>query len=203
MRPSGTTRGVRAASVAVDDAVGGDDAGEVQLGDDLDDARAADAGDAGARRRRSAKPGSSDQASTPMTRKRGSSVSRSMRTRSMAPGAARWPPLIWAPSKAGPGRARGGEQAVAGRRARSRRSCRRRRRASSRSARCGCLGEDHAGRVGADVAGDARQDVDAGAGMGAQLELRRGRARPRRSVASANGARAERRRVDAEQRGGA
>ena len=49
-----------------------------------------------------AKAGSSDQASTPMTRKRGSSVSRSMRTRSMAPGAARWPPEIWAPSKAGP-----------------------------------------------------------------------------------------------------
>ena len=37
-----------------------------------------------------------------MTRKRGSSVSRSIRTRSIAPGAARWPPLIWAPSKAGP-----------------------------------------------------------------------------------------------------
>ena len=35
---------------AVDDAVGGDDAGEVQLGDDLDDPRAADAGDAGAGR---------------------------------------------------------------------------------------------------------------------------------------------------------
>ena len=49
-----------------------------------------------------AKSGSSDQASTPMTRKRGSSVSRSIRTRSIAPGAARWPPLIWAPSKAGP-----------------------------------------------------------------------------------------------------
>ena len=32
---------------AVDDAVGRDHAGEVELGDDLDDARAADAGDAG------------------------------------------------------------------------------------------------------------------------------------------------------------
>ena len=49
-------------------------AGEEQLGDDLDDARAADAGDAGARRAASAKPGSSDHGSTPMTRKRGSSV---------------------------------------------------------------------------------------------------------------------------------
>ena len=49
-------------------------AGEEQLGDDLDDARAADAGDAGRRATAVAKPASSDQASTPMTRKRGSSV---------------------------------------------------------------------------------------------------------------------------------
>ena len=47
-------------------------------------------------------PGSSDQASTPMIRNRGSSVSRSIRTRSIAPGAARCPALIWAPSNAGP-----------------------------------------------------------------------------------------------------
>ena len=45
---------------------------------------------------------SSDQALDPMTLKRGSRVSGSMRTRSMAPGAARWPLLICAPSKAGP-----------------------------------------------------------------------------------------------------
>ena len=50
----------------------------------------------------SANPGSSDHISAPMIRKRGSRVAGSMRTRSMAPGAARWPPLIWAPSKAGP-----------------------------------------------------------------------------------------------------
>ena len=50
----------------------------------------------------SANPGSSDQSGQPMTRKRGSRVCGSMRTRSMAPGAARCPPLIWAPSKAGP-----------------------------------------------------------------------------------------------------
>ena len=50
----------------------------------------------------SPKPGSLDQSSQPITLKRGSRVWRSMRTRSMAPGAARWPPLIWAPSKAGP-----------------------------------------------------------------------------------------------------
>ena len=88
----------------IDDAVLGDDAGEVQLGDDLDDARATDAGDArdSAAATASAKSGASDHGSTPMTRNRGSRVVRSMRTRSMAPGAARWPPLIWAPSKAGP-----------------------------------------------------------------------------------------------------
>ena len=49
-----------------------------------------------------ANPGSSDHSSEPMIRKRGSSVSRSIRTRSMAPGAARCPDEIWAPSKAGP-----------------------------------------------------------------------------------------------------
>ena len=50
----------------------------------------------------SAKPGSSDHSSQPITLKRGSSVSRSIRTRSIAPGAARWPLPICAPSKAGP-----------------------------------------------------------------------------------------------------
>ena len=50
----------------------------------------------------SAKPGSSDQKSQPITLKRGSSVARSMRMRSIAPGAARWPQEICAPSKAGP-----------------------------------------------------------------------------------------------------
>jgi hypothetical protein len=48
------------------------------------------------------KPGSSDHRSEPMTRKRGSSVMGSMRMRSIAPGAARWPQEICAPSKAGP-----------------------------------------------------------------------------------------------------
>ena len=50
----------------------------------------------------SANPGSSDHSSEPMTLNRGSSVARSIRTRSIAPGAARCPPLIWAPSNAGP-----------------------------------------------------------------------------------------------------
>ncbi len=49
-----------------------------------------------------AKPGSSDHRSQPMTRKRGSFVAGSISTRSMAPGAARWPEEICAPSKAGP-----------------------------------------------------------------------------------------------------
>ena len=50
----------------------------------------------------SAKPASSDHRSQPMTLNRGSAVAGSMRTRSMAPGAARRPQLNWAPSKAGP-----------------------------------------------------------------------------------------------------
>ena len=47
-------------------------------------------------------PGSSDHRSEPITLKRGSRVLTSMRTRSIAPGAARCPQLICAPSKAGP-----------------------------------------------------------------------------------------------------
>ena len=50
----------------------------------------------------SAKPSSSDQSSQPITLTLASSVSGSMRTRSIAPGAARWPAVICAPSKAGP-----------------------------------------------------------------------------------------------------
>ena len=50
----------------------------------------------------SSNPSSSDHCSTPMTRNRGSNVSLSIRIRSIAPGAARWPEEICAPSKAGP-----------------------------------------------------------------------------------------------------
>ena len=60
------------------------------------------------------------------------------------------------------------------------------------------LGEDDPGRVGADVAGDAGQHVDASARMGAQAE--RGRRRPHRPVGGQRERRAaEWRRVDAEQ----
>ncbi len=48
------------------------------------------------------KPGSFDHNSEPMTWKRGSRVLRSIRTRSIAPGAALCPEEICAPSKAGP-----------------------------------------------------------------------------------------------------
>ena len=62
----------------------------------------------------------------------------------------------------------------------------------------GRLGEDHAGGVGADVAGDARQDVDAGTRMGARDPAPRpGRRRPGRSRAR-TARDAERDRVDAE-----
>ena len=136
-----------------------------------------------------------------MTRNRGSSVSRSMRTRSMAPGAARWPALIWAPSKAGPVGERGGQQPVAvaehdlGVRAD----------VDDEGHRVGLvrlLGEDDAGRVRPDVAGDARQHVDPGAGMGAHAELGGGQL-DRGVGGQRERRRAERRRVDAEQRGDA
>ena len=55
-----------------------------------------------ARSSSSENPGSSDHMSQPMTLNRGAQVSRSIRTRSTAPAVARWPQLIWAPSKAGP-----------------------------------------------------------------------------------------------------
>ena len=125
--------------------------------------------------------------STPMTRNRGSSVARSIRTRSIAPGAARWPPLIWAPSKAGPV----GLEAASrrrGRRGRSRRSCRRRRRASSARPGAAASARITPGGVRADVAGDARQDVDAGARMRAAGPAPRPVVVTARSVASANGA---------------
>ena len=115
----------------------------------------------------------------------------------MAPGAARWPALIWAPSKAGPvGTARGKEPVTVpeddlGIRA------------DVDDERHGLglvrlLGEDDSRGVGADVAGDAWQHVDPGAWVGTDAELRRGevdrgvgRQRERR--------RAERRRVDAQE----
>ena len=111
----------------------------------------------------SANPSSSDQRSQPMTLTLTSSVSRSMRTRSIAPGAARWPASICAPSKAGPV----GDDA-----------------ASSRSLLPSTIsalvptstissfigpvrgfGQHHASRVGPHVAGDAGQHVDARAGV--------------------------------------
>ena len=60
-----------------------------------------------------ANAGSSDQASLPITRKRGSSVSGSMRTRSIAPGRGALAAADLRALEGRPGRARGGEQAVA------------------------------------------------------------------------------------------
>ena len=151
-----------------DQAGGVDDAGEPHLGDHLDDAGAADAGDAAAVVGGNA--GSSDQRSQPMTRKRGSRVAGSISTRSIAPGAARWPEEICAPSKAGPV----GEEQASTLLA-----------VAEQDLGVGAdvddqhqlvrlvrrLGERHGGGVGADVAGDAGQDVDAGVRVQAELDL--------------------------------
>ena len=133
-----------------------------------------------------------------MTRNRGSSVSRSIRTRSIAPGAARWPPLIWAPSKAGP----------VGLDAASRRS----RLPSTISAfvptsttSVNALGLVRLPRRGSPRPCRRRRGRRCTAGR--RPGRPDGRASPSsaavvrtaRSVASANGARPERRRVDAEQ----
>ncbi len=88
--------------VAVDDAVLGDDPGQEHLGDDLDDARAADAGDAGVgdagREGRLVRPGV--DADDPEARLERLAVDPDALDGARAPPAGRRE--IWAPSKAGP-----------------------------------------------------------------------------------------------------
>ena len=164
---------------AVDHAVRRQDARQEHLGDHLDDARAADPGDL--RRVEPRLVGPCDRRRSRV--KRGSSVCSSMRTRSIAPGAARWPQLICAPSNAGP----------VGLDAASIRS--RLPRTISAfvptstirftiSCWYGASRQDHARGVRADVAGDARQQVDARARVGVRGPGRsRGGAPRRRSRA--------------------
>ena len=80
----------------------------------------------------SAKPGSSDQRSQPITLKRGSSVSRSMRTRSIGAGRGALAAGNLRALERRPRRRRGREQPLAGCRRRFRRWCRRRRSAAVR-----------------------------------------------------------------------
>ena len=120
-----------------------------------------------------------------------------MRTRSIAPGAARWPQLICAPSNAGPVGLEQATQAVA---------------VAEHDLGVGAhidqqghfrgeirpLGEHHARRVGADVAGDAGQHVDARVAM--QLQVDDVRAQGERVVDRERERRAaEFDRIDAEQ----
>ena len=165
---------------------------EVHLGDRLDDPRAADARD----RVRGVEPRlvrprfRADHLEARLERL------RSMRTRSIAPGAARCPPRDLRALEGRAGRARAGQQAVAvaehDLRVRAdvdeQRSCRR---------WSGRLGQDHARGVGADVARDARQDVYPRVGFDVQVELGRRASPPRRWPARR--ARRRARRIDAEQ----
>ena len=180
---------------AVDDAVLGDDARQEHLGDDLDDARAADAGDAGVgdagREGRLVRPGV--HADDPEARLERLAVDPDALdgTRSGALAAGDLGAL-----EGRTGRARGGEQAAPvaeddlGVRAD----------VHDQGHPLGLvrlLGEDDAGGVGADMPGDARQDVDPGARVRAQAQL--GRGRPDRPVRrQGEGRAAERRRVDAQ-----
>ena len=181
---------------AVDDAVLGDDAGQEHLGDDLDDARAADAGDAGlgdaGREGRLVRPGV--HADDPEARLERLAVDPDAldgaRRGALAAG-------DLGALEGRTGRARGGEQAALvaeddlGVRAD----------VDDQRHPLGLvrlLGQDDAGGVRADVPGDARQDVDPRARVRAQAQL--GGGRPDRPVRRQRERRAaERRRVDAEQ----
>ena len=188
----GRTRGER----AIDDAVLGDDAREVQLGDDLDDPRPADAGDAGLAGRlgevRRVRPRL--DADDPEARlERGPVDAHALdgpRRRTLS--AADLGALEGRTGRAGRGeqpslvaqddlrvRADVDEQGHPVRQLRF-------------------LGEDDPGRVGAHVTGDTGQDVDAGSRMGPESEVGRGRVdRPVRRQGERRAA--ERGRVDAEQ----
>ena len=117
----------------------------------------------------SSKPGSSDQRSEPMTLKRGSSVSRSMRTRSIAPGRRALAAADLRALERGAGGARAGEQALL---------------VAEHDLGIGAhvhqqghfrgeirpLGKHHARRIGADVTGDARQHIDPRVAMQFQID---------------------------------
>ena len=121
----------------------------------------------------------------------------SIRTRSIAPGAARCPPEICAPSNAGPVGRGGSEQPLP----RAQHDLRVRADVHQQRDLVGEIGrfrEDRAGRVRANVPGDARQDVDPRAFVAGQIQLARpnphGRIRRERERR-----RSERHRVDAQE----
>ena len=178
MRPSGIDPRCPRRERAVDDAVLGHDAGQEQLGDDLDDPRAADPGDAGLgdARREGGLVGPGVDADDPEARLERVAVDPDAldgaRRRALA--AADLGTL-----EGGPGRARRGEEPALV----AEHDLRVRADVDDQGHPVGLvrlLGEDHPGRVGADVAGDARQHVDPRAGMGAQAQRRR--RRPHRPV---------------------
>ena len=174
--------------------------GEVQLGDDLDDARAADPGDAGpggverVGEARLVRPGiDADDPEARLEGRRG----RCGRARSR-PARRAGRHVIWAPSNAGPV----GLDAASSRSPFAEHDLGVRADVDDERHRLGLvrlLGEDHAGRVGADVAGDARQHVDPRARDGRGGRARRAVVRTAVSVGERERRRAERRRVDAEQ----
>ena len=184
----------------VDDAVRGDDAGEVELGDDLDDAAAADAGDAGRGgglgEAGFVGPGLGADDPEPRLQRRAVDADALDRAGRRSLAAADLGAL-----ERGPRRRRCREQEVAvaeddlGVRADVDDQL-------DDLAPVRRLGQDHARRVGPDVAGDAGQQVDAGAGMCGQFQL----ARPELHGAvrrQGERRRAERHRVDARARGDA
>ena len=143
------------------------------------------------------------RASEPMTRKRGSLVTGSISTRSMAPGAARWPEADLRALEGGAGGRGAGEHPRPVRRAGSRRWCRRRRPASGRPTGSGASRQRHRRGVGADMAGDAGQDVDPRGRVHRRRSISRGPERQRGGGGEREGRLAELDRVDARAAGGA
>ena len=167
---------------AVDRAVGRDHAGQVELCDRLDDPRAAHAGDPRAREGRVVRPRvAADHAEARLER-----VGVDAHALDRAGGGA-LPAADLRTLERRPGRAGRGEQPLAvpehdlGVRADVDDQV-------HLVEQVRALGEDHAGGVGADVTGDARQHVHACAGVHGQPELARREAAPSSSTASANGA---------------
>jgi hypothetical protein len=184
--PVGSQRGGARGLGAADEARGVEQARHAHLGHRLDDAGAADAGDAGVLRGLGEAGIGGPEVGADDLEARLLRVG-SISTRSMAPGAARWPALICAPSKAGPV---GEEQASTPSVSPSRISALVPTSTTSVRSVCapGRLGQRDGGGVGPHMARDAGQEVDARGGRDPGRPRSRASSVTLSAVASAKGA---------------
>src|SRR5579872_6896680 len=158
---------------AVDHAVFGNDPGEIHLGDDFDNARAADAGNAGRSRRFGEAFFVRPELATDHLETRLQSRAINAYPLDRARGGALAAGNLRA-FEGGPGRRGAGEQAAAiaeddlGVRADIDQQ-------REIVAKIRAFGQDHAGRIGADMAGNARKAIDKGAWRDAQAQFRSAR----------------------------